>query len=212
LVDRGRTASQTGQWLWQESLRAEENQAEKSPRCADQEALRKPPGIAENQAKTGVLAGPPSWLGSGSLQPTRASQGKAIVGTTPESVAGTSMLTLNHESLQCWLGHLHAFVRQRQSTMSYFPAAVPFSAALLLFAHSSRRSLASTPNKWPSEAAFFPATVKRRWCWPAASSWLPSSRDPEGPSIEFGRSRATHGGLTGCSASVNQGGVRGRRQ
>src|SRR2546423_9160311 len=67
--ERGRTASQTGQWLCQERLRAQENQAEKSPRCADQEALRKPPGTAENQAETGVLAGPPSWLGGGSLQP-----------------------------------------------------------------------------------------------------------------------------------------------
>ena len=75
LVDRGRTASQTGQWPWQGRLRAEENQAEKSPRCADQEALRKPPGTAENQAETGVLAGPPSWLGGGSLQPTPSGPG-----------------------------------------------------------------------------------------------------------------------------------------
>src|SRR5271157_2387493 len=98
----------------------------------------------------------------------------------PGSVAGTAMLTLNHESLQCWPGQLHAFFRQRQSTMSCFPAAVPFSGALVLPAHSSRRSMASTPNKWPVEAAFFPATVKRRWCWPAASLWLPSSREPDG--------------------------------
>src|SRR5262249_12956114 len=32
---RGRTASQTGQWLWQERVRAEENQGERSPRCAE---------------------------------------------------------------------------------------------------------------------------------------------------------------------------------
>jgi len=33
---RERTASQTGQWLWQERVRAEENQGERSPRCAEQ--------------------------------------------------------------------------------------------------------------------------------------------------------------------------------
>jgi hypothetical protein len=67
LVDRGRTASQTGRRPWQGRLRAEEDQVEKSPWCAEQEALRKPPGTAENQAETGVLAGPPSWLEGGSL-------------------------------------------------------------------------------------------------------------------------------------------------
>src|SRR5690242_15265378 len=67
LVDRGRIASQTGQWPWEERLRAEENQTEKSPRCADQEAVGKPSGTAENQAETGVLAGPPTCPGGGSL-------------------------------------------------------------------------------------------------------------------------------------------------
>ena len=62
-----RTASQTGQRPWQERLRAVDNQAEKSPRCADQEARRKTPGTAENQAETGGLAGPPNWLAGGSL-------------------------------------------------------------------------------------------------------------------------------------------------
>ena len=65
----GRTASQTGQWPWQGCLRAQHKQAGNSPRCADQEALPTPPGIAENQAESGVLPGPPSWLGGGSLQP-----------------------------------------------------------------------------------------------------------------------------------------------
>jgi hypothetical protein len=72
LFDRGRTARQTGQWPWQECLRAEGYQADKSPRCADHEALRKPPGTAEIQAESGVLPGPPSWLGGGSLRPKHA--------------------------------------------------------------------------------------------------------------------------------------------
>jgi hypothetical protein len=53
---------------WQGRLRAEQDQANKSPRRADQEALRKPSGTAENQAETGVLAESSSWLGGGSLQ------------------------------------------------------------------------------------------------------------------------------------------------
>ncbi len=73
-LDRGRTASRTGQRPWQEGLRAVENQAEKSPRCADQEALRIPRGTAENQAETRVWAGPPCWLAGGSLEPPRATQ------------------------------------------------------------------------------------------------------------------------------------------
>ena len=64
----GRPASQTGQWPWQGRLRAEQNQANKSPRCVDQETLRKPSGIAENQAENGVLAESSSWLRGGSLQ------------------------------------------------------------------------------------------------------------------------------------------------
>ena len=38
---RGRRASQTGQRLWQESLRAEENQGARSPRCAEQSGQRR---------------------------------------------------------------------------------------------------------------------------------------------------------------------------
>jgi hypothetical protein len=38
---RGRRASQTGQRLWQESLRAEENEGARSPRCAEQAGQRR---------------------------------------------------------------------------------------------------------------------------------------------------------------------------
>src|SRR4051812_14172155 len=69
LVERRRTASRTGQWPRLGRLRAEGYQAEKSPRGVDQEALPKPPGTAEHQEETGVLRGPPRWLGGGSLRP-----------------------------------------------------------------------------------------------------------------------------------------------
>src|SRR5213592_2112920 len=40
LVDRGRTTRQTGQWPWQGCLRAEENQTDRSPRCAGKTGWR----------------------------------------------------------------------------------------------------------------------------------------------------------------------------
>src|SRR5262249_54077292 len=43
LVDRGRTASQTGPWPWQARLRAQEAQADKLPRCAGQTGWREVP-------------------------------------------------------------------------------------------------------------------------------------------------------------------------
>src|SRR5262249_61624093 len=48
LVDRGRTASQAGPWPWRGRPRAEGNPAEKSPWCAEQEDLRKPPETPDN--------------------------------------------------------------------------------------------------------------------------------------------------------------------
>ena len=55
--ERGRTASQTGQWLWQERVRAEKNQGERAPRCAEQAGWRRFLATEARNAKSRIAFG-----------------------------------------------------------------------------------------------------------------------------------------------------------